>query len=628
MKSLILEDYYPVKLVYSPKSPEPVPADSSRFFYGTMKSAYYLGGSGSDTVSYEKYSPSQGGGLTISLKDNYAVDYNNLNYGKYATDTFSSIENATGSKGNDYIIGSRAKNYLYGGDGDDKLVAIANQFDQFDDVLIGGTGIDTASFSTAIARGIYVNLELGKAWSSYTTITGANSVYQLSELNAAKLSSSCASLTGIENIEGIAAQNDVLIGNNANNIFYASGGADYFDGKGGLDIIDYSNYQHSIYADIWANQWNWGALGVHSANIEGLVGTRFNDELRGNEADNILIGGGGNDTILGISGNDRIYGSGLLSGDDGDDYIQGSGTIYGGANSDTIELTAASTVYGEYGSDYFQSATFNDFVILSIGGGSYVDGEMGKDTISLRAYSAKYATGSVVGVVQFGGETGTIIYQAPSNGGYTQFSDRFAHVENFVGAEAQNMGFKVDVTGYNASTIDLREGTYFVIQGLKAYNGTLSDFKNIAGGAGSDRLFGNDQVNLIEDGAGRDIIEGRGGADIIRLANDGAKDQILYSDISSGGDTIYGFQVGTNGDVINLDSLFDKFDIVLGRATSLAQRSQYVHMDNINGQCHLSANILGQDILLATFADMSSNAYQSLLSDLTKQAQQTILLSA
>ena len=78
----------------------------------------------------------------------------------------------------------------------------------------------------------------------------------------------------------------------------------------------------------------------HLHQIENLIGSRFNDTLRGDNAGNELFGGEGNDTLRGEGGNDH------LSGGAGNDVLDGGAgvnNLRGGAGVDTADYSAASS---------------------------------------------------------------------------------------------------------------------------------------------------------------------------------------------------------------------------------------------------------------------------------------------
>ena len=97
-------------------------------------------------------------------------------------------------------------------------------------------------------------------------------------------------------------------------------------------------------------------------NIEGVMGSHFNDTLIGNEVDNYLEGGRGSDLINGGDGNDTLYG-GLVSD-------IGPFSLEGGADD-----AQADQLYGGLGNDVIVSAE-NDL-------GTQAFGEAGNDTLTV-----------------------------------------------------------------------------------------------------------------------------------------------------------------------------------------------------------------------------------------------------
>jgi len=121
------------------------------------------------------------------------------------------------------------------------------------------------------------------------------------------------------------AGNDVLLGHD---------GADLLDGGTGIDWAQYSAATERVIADLQQAANNTGeAAGDIYVSIENLVGSDYNDGLRGDRGANTLLGGDGNDVLLGRDGLDRLFGG------DGDDYLHGGEDIdlyYGGAGRDVF----------------------------------------------------------------------------------------------------------------------------------------------------------------------------------------------------------------------------------------------------------------------------------------------------
>jgi Ca2+-binding RTX toxin-like protein len=97
-----------------------------------------IGGTGSDTASYATALQGVVANLTSTAK----------NTGDAKGDTYSSIENLTGSSKADVLIGNLVANKILGGSGDDKINGGLGK-----DFLVGGDGKDTFVFDTKLGPG-------------------------------------------------------------------------------------------------------------------------------------------------------------------------------------------------------------------------------------------------------------------------------------------------------------------------------------------------------------------------------------------------------------------------------------------------------------------------------------------
>ena len=125
--------YSSSQLLFSSSSASVEGTDGNDLFIAGAAVEAFYGRQGSDTVSYEVAAS----GVIASLSNPAS------NSGFAAGDTFSSIENLTGSAFNDVLTGDANDNTLMGGLGDD--------------TLDGGDGTDTADYSTATS-GVTVTL--------------------------------------------------------------------------------------------------------------------------------------------------------------------------------------------------------------------------------------------------------------------------------------------------------------------------------------------------------------------------------------------------------------------------------------------------------------------------------------
>ena len=309
------------------------------------------GGTGNDTADYS----GNFGAVVVNL----AAGVGAWNYAE--GDSYSGIENVTGTEYDDLLTGDGGANQLAGAGGDDLLHGGAGV-----DALIGGAGTDTADYSGDFGA-VVVNLEAGVgAWN-----------YAEGD-----------SYSGIENVVGTSF-NDVLQGDGANNRLTGGGGADTLAGGGGIDTVDYSANYGAVWVDLATGEGFWNdAEGDRFFGIENVQGSAWGDYLVGNGGANALYGGGGNDLLAGGAGAD------LLDGGAGNDTIDYTGNFGGVA----ISLRAGQGSWNAAEGDSFvgienvKGTSFNDILegdananILSGGGGEdlFVFGTgFGVDTIS------------------------------------------------------------------------------------------------------------------------------------------------------------------------------------------------------------------------------------------------------
>ena len=195
------------------------------------------GGAGTDTASYAGASK----GVTVSLLTTKSSTND------AAGDTFSSIENITGTGYADVITGNTAANLLRGeagndtlngGDGDDTLIGGAGA-----DKLNGGAGIDTASYAGA-GKGVTVSLLTTK--SSTNDATG-DTFSSIENITGSSYDDIITGNTGANVLRGEAG-NDKLIGGNGNDTLLGGLGADKLYGGAGGDRFIFKAAQESTVA--------------------------------------------------------------------------------------------------------------------------------------------------------------------------------------------------------------------------------------------------------------------------------------------------------------------------------------------------------------------------------------------
>ncbi len=308
----------------------------SDHLYGGAGVDYLFGGDGFDYARYDD----AWSGVTVGL------EYGAMpGTGDAAYDSLIDIEGLMGSRYDDALYASNAGgNRLYGLSGNDVLVASigGNIFSDRDfldggdgddslfsgmggDSLQGGAGFDYARYDFA-KSGVVINLATGQTPGDI--------------------------LGSIEGLVGSRFR-DILYGDNGDNIFYGEGGKDALLGGAGADHLYGGEGDDHLYGGLGADSLDGGlgfdfaryddaaagvtaSLATHGGtageaqgdvfvDIEGLVGTNFDDTL---------IGDAGNNTIYGLEGNN------ILMGGDGSDGLVGGSAIdhlYGGAGADYLD---------------------------------------------------------------------------------------------------------------------------------------------------------------------------------------------------------------------------------------------------------------------------------------------------
>lgn len=552
----------------------------------TNSNDHVSAGAGNDTVS------AGGGNDVISGGDgNDTVtggDGNDLYYGGAGDDRFGDW-NTDG--GNDTA---------YGGDGADTLIGAGNDDviygDAGNDVLSGGVGIDSVYGGTG------------------------NDQFWVSEDH----------------------QIDSLFGGEEN--------ADY-------DRVDFGNWLSTdgvtvTYTGTEAGTYDYNGSGDASgtfSGMEGVSGTNYADtinasstttanEITGNGGADALTGGSGDDTFFGGTGNDTVVaglGSDVVYGGDGGDVI------YTGNASGAVTGTTADSIYAGAGDDHIR--------ITEIGwGASTIDGGDGTDTIffeydpaalggtTLRIVMSDTTTQPLDGVagdqyfsnvenVTTGSGTDSVVGNSSANiistadgndtlGGGAGNDSLYAGQGNDVlrgdsGSDLLAGGAGTDTADYAASasgvTVNLTTGAG---SGGNAAGDTLSGIENVIGSAQADSLTGDGTANVLDGGAGDDLIDVSSADNAADIAYGGDGDDTLTSriDLDGGNDTLFGgagrdVLVAGAGDSVDGGSTGDDFDtldlsstpyvgatITLtgsgeGSATSTGQTLSFTEIEAITG---------------------------------------------
>ncbi|MFY4860127.1 Ig-like domain-containing protein [Aliarcobacter butzleri] len=250
-----------------------------------------------------------------------------------------------GDKGVNFDMGLTNIESFIGGDGNDNIIG-----SQFSDIIRGGKGADTY-YTLGGDDIVYIDGEDIKAKSGnfIDTGDGYDKIYiedsigvdfDVADTNAEEIISG----SGNDILRNTKNDNVTIYGMDGDDIIYGSAGIDILDGGTGNDTIDYSNSDFGVMVNLLTNSVSGGyATGDTIKNFENIVGTKYDDNLIGNNKDNIFYAGAGNNTINGMGGIDTVVFSGSLfdyyNGKDKQNIVtnfDGSATVYSSLGVNTL----------------------------------------------------------------------------------------------------------------------------------------------------------------------------------------------------------------------------------------------------------------------------------------------------
>ena len=492
------------------------------------------GGAGADTASYA----GADNGVTANLATGSGGG------GDAQGDTYVGIENLTGSRWGDVLIGNDANNLIAAGGGDDMLKGGIGNDKLFgeggDDTLDGGTGAD-AMFGS-VGNDLYLVDNVGdvvvedagsdvdgvvSTLASYHLVDNVENLMLSGPAKSGQGNSLDNAIVGTNgaNVLSGEAGNDTIEGRGGNDILGGGTGADQLDGGAGIDTANYSTASVGLTVSMETATDNTGdAVGDVFIGIENLTGSAFNDRLVGDSQANVLDGGGGADILEGGAGGDTYI------VDRTDDVVKEKGT-------DTAVDTVLTSIkdYKLIGDGAAADAPSNIEKVALLAGAVSASGDLGANTM-VGNDAANTLSGLAGNDVLRGGagddvlEGGEGADQLAGDGGIDTAS--YAHATE---------GVKASLSGSFTNEGELEGDTYRSVENLLG-----SDFADTLGGAGG--------ANTIDGGAGDDTLLGGGGNDILRGGRGGDTmrgedgDDQLIGDTSAGLNPIGDeFRVGEHG---------------------------------------------------------------------------------
>jgi Ca2+-binding RTX toxin-like protein len=421
-------------------------------------------------------------------------------------DTLLNIENVRGSSSSDLLIGNAGANRLDGRGGNDRLVGGAGN-----DILDGGENssnvvpdADTADYSGS-ASGVTVNLGTGIAENDGFGGTDT--------------------LISIERVVGTDFYDDNLTAGDASNL--GTGNSEQLEGRGGSDILTggaiIDGYQtFAIYANDDAGvRVNIGESDIDLADF-GESGVL--------EAGTAWDGFGGIDTLIEINRvrgsdfDDMLFGGASPLGNERFEGMAGNDIIDGGAGIDYIHYSSNSPTYGSPASGVTVTFDVN-------GNGTVADDRFGGTD---QFFNIEGVRGSNNDDILTGSNRTDVVERFEGMGGNDSING---------GSTALN---DLDRVEYGQSTggVNVNLATGIAFDGLGGAD-TLSNIEQVTGSRFADTLTGDTGDNLLNGSGGNDTLIGGAGNDTL----DGGEN---ISDLLADSDTVNYKVTGAGSVTVNL----------------------------------------------------------------------------
>ena len=420
------------------------------------------GGSGIDTNSFQEI----GVGVTATVLGDGSgtADYGSVN------ETFTGIENLTGSESDDVLTGIGSDGHTLRGLGGDDIL----NGGEGDDLLVGNEGDDILRSNGGADR-LFGNEGLDR-------------------LNA-------------------GAGNDLLVGGDGNDFLLGGEGTDNIDGGSGIDTNSFQGIGVGVTATVLGDgsgTADYGSVNETFIGIEYLTGSENDDVLtglgsdghilRGLEGDDLLSGGLGDDILIGNQGADVLRGgrgNDLLSGNEGPDRLNAGGgndRLIGGVGNDLL-LGGAGTdaINGGAGFD------INRFTGISVGVTASIF-ENGSGTAEYGGVSENFA-----GIDALFGSENNDTFRVFGSGNVTLFGDEGD--DTLIGGSGNDR-----LNGGNGND---------TLSGLAGDDLLVADEGDdeLLGGSGDDRLLGGLGDDILTGGLGFDTLFGNEGDDTLTDAD-------------------------------------------------------------------------------------------------------------
>ena len=412
------------------------------------------------------------------------------------------------------------------------------------------------------------------------------------------------------------SEDNYLIGLAGNDHLIGGAGADTLNGGAGFDIAYYRGSNFGVTVDLASGTGRYGfAQGDTLQDIEGLVGWKYRDVLRGDRHANYLSGYDGDDTLEGRGGDDRLIGGAGADTLDGGDGID-TADYASSTRAVTVDLSTGSGSGGDAEGDELRN-------IENLVGSQYADTLIGNDKSNVLVGGAGNDTldGGAGRNTLTGGRGDDVFVLSGVRGSFEQ-ADRITDFER-----GDRLRFDSDVTHVayrdaegDTRLVTLKEGTgalsrQVVLEGVTASlsRGSLLTHADIDGTSVRNLL------NLVDDPAAG-VLRGTGRADLIvgtgsvRTVDYSASQTAVQVDLSQTGAARGGDAEGDH--FVNIDNIIGsaRGDRLVGNEANnvLSGGAGDDRLDGSTGRNTLTGGA-GADVFMlkkgahATITDFNSN---------------------
>ncbi|MDV7340367.1 calcium-binding protein [Terasakiella sp. A23] len=276
------------------------------------------------------------------------------------------IEEGTASA--DTLIGTTQEDFLIGSDGDDTLVGGLGN-----DGLHGGDGQDHVILNGSVEDYSFTAIENGYLSDGLDGLDRLIDIEYVDFSDGSQLQLDTGEITPPEEDPGETPPEDPQI-------FIGTAEAQQFVGTDAIDTVSYKASENRIVLDLATGEGRKGdADGDTYENIANIIGADHEGEgdfLRGDDADNVIMGLNGHDNIAGGGGADT------LDGGEGWDFLSYSSSGEGV----TIDLTTGTGHGGDAEGDVLSNfegieGSYHDDILIAGNDGVFLTAGEGNDTL-------------------------------------------------------------------------------------------------------------------------------------------------------------------------------------------------------------------------------------------------------